>query len=268
MRPVSPVIIVVFTAALSVTETVAQEPARTLVAVFAHEDDETSVGPILARYAREGAQVYLIVATDGAEGRAHTSILPGPELARVRAEEGRCATGELGIHPPILLGFPDAKLGDYLDDRARLFRLTERVHEELQRLHADALITWGPDGGTGHPDHRIVSNIVTQLVRSGAPGVPERVFYASLPSAGFKMMNPTRGEPRYLIPLEKYFTVRIAFAETDFERARRAMSCHRTQYSDEIVQRIFEATRPVWNGIIPLMPLFPATAGTDLLAPK
>jgi LmbE family N-acetylglucosaminyl deacetylase len=39
------------------------------------------------------------------------------------------------------------------------------------------VITWGPDGGTGHPDHRIVSNIVTQLQRAGAPGVPEHVFY-------------------------------------------------------------------------------------------
>ena len=43
------------------------------------------------------------------------------------------------------------------------------------------MITWGPDGGTGHPDHRLVSNIVTQLQRAGAPGVPERVFYMNLP---------------------------------------------------------------------------------------
>jgi LmbE family N-acetylglucosaminyl deacetylase len=186
----------------------------------------------------------------------------------VRAEEARCATSALGIHPPVLLDFPDAKLGDYLDDPARLPRLSDRILEDLQRLRADALITWGPDGATGHPDHRLVSNIVTQLVRSGTSGVPERVFYASLPSAGFQIMNPTRGAPKHLIPQEKYFTVRIAFTDVDFDRARRAMSCHRTQYSDEIVQRIFEAARPVWNGVIPLIPLFPASAGTSLLAPE
>jgi GlcNAc-PI de-N-acetylase len=151
------------------------------------------------------ARRYLLIATDGAQGGRYTSIPRGPELARVRAEEARCATNALGIHPPVLLDFPDAKLGDYLDDPGRLPRLSDRILEELQRLRADALITWGPDGATGHPDHRIVSNVVTQLVRSGASGVPERVFYASLPAAGFQIMSPTRGAQKNLIPQEKYF---------------------------------------------------------------
>ena len=69
---------------------------------------------------------------------------------------------------PILLGFPDGKLGDYVGDRALIYRVTQRIAEELGRLRPDAVITWGPDGGTGHPDHRIVSNIVTQLQRAGA----------------------------------------------------------------------------------------------------
>src|SRR6185295_5010706 len=61
----------------------AQGASRTLVAVFAHGDDEGAAAPILARYAREGVQVYLVIATDGAQGGAHTSIPRGPELARV-----------------------------------------------------------------------------------------------------------------------------------------------------------------------------------------
>ena len=174
----------------------AQGAARTLVAVFAHADDEGAAAPILARYAREGVQVYLIIATDGAQGGAHTSIPRGPELARVRGEEARCAADALGIHAPILLGFPDAQLGNYMEDPTRLFQLTARVQGELQRLHPDAVITWGPDGGTGHPDHRIVSNVVTQLVRAGAPGAPERLFYASLPAEGFRAMNPAHAESR------------------------------------------------------------------------
>ena len=52
----------------------AQSAPRTLVAVFAHGDDEGVVSPILARYAREGARVYVIIATDGAQGGRHTSI--------------------------------------------------------------------------------------------------------------------------------------------------------------------------------------------------
>ena len=89
----------------------AQGAGKTLVAVIAHSDDETAAAPILARYAREGVQVYLLVATDGAEGGTHTTIPLGPELARARAEEARCAADALGAQPPILLGFPDGKLG-------------------------------------------------------------------------------------------------------------------------------------------------------------
>jgi len=242
----------------------AQGTPKTLVAVFAHGDDDGAAAPILARYAREGVQVYLIIATDGAQGGVHTSVPRGPELARVRSEEARCATDALGIHPPILLGFPDAQLGNYIDDRERLFRLTARIQEELQRLTPDALITWGPDGGTGHPDHRLVSSIVTQLVREGAPGVPERLFYASLPERAFRAINPARGEPPSLRPVPKYFSARIPFSTSDFDAARRSMACHKTQYSDDFVERVSAATRDVLNGELPLSPWLPAAATTDL----
>ena len=177
-----------------------QGKARTLVAVWAHADDEGPVAPILARYAREGVQVHMIIATDGAQGAANTSVPRGPEIAKLRVEEARCSAQALGTHRPILLGFPDGALGHYNADPALLFRVTQRVHEELQRLRPDVLITWGPDGGYGHPDHRIVSNIVTQLARAGAPGVPQRVFYAPIPAEGIRAMNPTRGVPPFVIP--------------------------------------------------------------------
>jgi hypothetical protein len=70
---------------------IAQGTARTLVAVWAHADDEGPVAPILARYAREGVQVHMIIATDGAQGAANTSVPRGPEIAKLRAEEARCS---------------------------------------------------------------------------------------------------------------------------------------------------------------------------------
>jgi len=245
-------------------QVLAQGASKTLVAVFAHGDDEGPASPILARYAREGVRVYMIIATDGAQGGAHTSIPRGPELARMRSEEARCAADALGIHAPILLGFPDAQLGNYMEDPSRLFQLTARVQGELQRLRPDAVITWGPDGATGHPDHRIVSSVVTQLVRAGAPGVSERLFYVSLPIEGFRAMNPARGEPSFLIPLAKYFSARVPFSTADFEASRRSMACHKTQYSDEIVQKVSEAARGALKGELPLVPLFPTAATNDL----
>ena len=238
-----------------------QAPARTLVAVYAHPDDESSASPILARYAREGVKVHLIIVTDGAAGGQNTTIPRGAELARARAEEARCATGALGAAPPILLEFPDGQLGNYADDPLRLFKVTQRVQEELQRLRPDALITWGPDGGTGHPDHRLVSAVVTQLVRTGAPGVPERLFYASLPEAAMKVANP-RGAPPMLIPDVKHLTTRVPFMPADLESARRSLSCHKTQFPADVIARVAESAKAVWNGVVPLSPAF-ASAGKD-----
>jgi LmbE family N-acetylglucosaminyl deacetylase len=168
------------------------------------------------------------------------------------------------MNPPIILGFPDGKLGDYIDDPARLFRLTQRVQEELQRLHPDALITWGPDGGTGHPDHRIVSSIVTQLVRAGAPGVPERLFYASIPVEGMRAMNPSRGAPPFVAPQMKYFTVRVPFISADFEAGRRSMACHKSQYPADTVSRVSNLMKATWNGVLPLIPAVGEGPGNDL----
>jgi len=245
-----------------------QAAPKTLVAVFAHPDDEGSAAPLLARYAREGVQVYVIVATDGAQGGAYTSIPRGPELARVRNEEMQCAAKALGAQPPVYLGFPDGELGHYMADPARLVQLTLRLQAELQRLRPDVIVTWGADGGPPHPDHKLVSNVVTQLVRAGAPGVPERLFYAYLPAEGMRVINPARGAPPFAVPLAKYLTVHVPFTPADFEAAQRSMACHRTQYSDEVLQRVTEASRKEWNGVLPMIPLLPSTAGNDLFAPR
>ena len=244
---------------------------KTLVALLAHPDDEAPIGPILARYAREGAQVYMIIATSGDQGAGQQgriqrpdSTQPGEALARARANEARCATDTLGIQPPILLGFPDGKLGDYVGDRSLIYRLTQRIAEEVQRLHPDAVITWGPDGGTGHPDHRMVSNIATQLQRAEAPGMPERLYYMYLPVEGIRAMNPQRGEPPLVIPVAKYFTVRVPFTPADLQAAERSMVCHRTQVTAETAQRVLPATARAWNGVIALVPAFPTTSGTDV----
>lgn len=242
----------------------AQAPARTLVAVWAHADDEVPVGPLLARYARDGVNVYMIIVTDGSQGGGNTSIPRGPALARARAEEARCATDALGVHPPILLGFPDGALGSYTADPALLYRLTEQLQKALQPLRADALVTWGPDGGTGHPDHRLVSSLVTQPVRAGAPGAPERLFYTSIPADGFRAMNPARGAPPFLVPQQTYFRTRVTFSDGDAAAAQRSMACHTTQYGDDVVRRVAAAMREAWKGELPLIPAFAPPPSNDL----
>ena len=245
--------------------------ARTLVAVLAHADDEGPIAPLLARYAREAVQVYMIVVSDGNAGAGQQGQIPRPEigltseeLATVRAGEARCAAQALGVQAPILLGFPDGRLGDYAGDRGLVYRATERIGAELQRLRPDVVITWGPDGGTGHPDHRIVSSIATQLQRAGAPGVPGRLFYMNLPVESMRAMNPQRGAPPFVVPQARYFTTRVPYAPQDLAAAKRSMACHRTQFTPEVVERVSSAAAAEWNEAIPLVPAFAAASATDV----
>jgi hypothetical protein len=64
----------------------ATSPARapkTLVGIWAHPDDDATVAPLLARYAREGVQVYSIIATDGSRGCKHTTVPCGPAMSAI-----------------------------------------------------------------------------------------------------------------------------------------------------------------------------------------
>jgi LmbE family N-acetylglucosaminyl deacetylase len=258
-------------AMLPSTPAASQNRPRTIVALLAHADDETAAGPALARYAREGVQVQMIIVTDGSGGSGTQTYLQrsdsgpmGDALVKARADEARCAATTLGARDPILLGFPDGKLGDYLGDRSLMTRLTDRIAKEIERLQPDVVVTWGPDGGTGHPDHRIVSNIATQLLRFGAPGMPERLFYMYLPIEMIRLANPQRGEPPLLFPQAKYFTVKVPFTPADLDAAVQTMACHKTQFSAETMQRFLSARDRVWNGAVAFVPASPALSGDDL----
>ncbi len=109
-----------------------------------------------------------------------------------------------------------------------------------------------------------MSSIVTQLQRTGAPGVPERLFYMSLPVELMRALNPQRGAPPLLVPKAAHFTTSVAFAPEDLAAAKRSMACHRTQFTPEVVARVAAAAAGAWNSAIPLVPAFPAAAATEL----
>jgi LmbE family N-acetylglucosaminyl deacetylase len=204
----------------------AQNRGGTLLAVFAHPDDERIVGPLLARYAREGHRVYLVIATDGSRGvTEHAGIPAGAGLAQVRAGEARCAAGRLGIEPPILLGLPDGGLASF----PTLGRLREELTRLLGTLRPDALLTIGPEGGTGHPDHRLVGNVATEVVQGVTGAEPPALYYASLPAERMRSAPPAR--PAVTAVPERYLSVQVPFTPRDFDAARAAFDCHASQYT-------------------------------------
>src|SRR5687768_3343199 len=158
-----------------------------IVAVFAHPDDERVIGPLLSRLAREGRETHLVIATDGSKGvRDFAKIPAGTELAAARTKEAKCAADRLGVRQLHLLGLPDGGLASF----DVLGRLRTGLAAIIDSLNPAAIITLGPEGGTGHPDHRLVGNVATQIVQSDARYANIDLLYASLPTERLRTAPP------------------------------------------------------------------------------
>jgi LmbE family N-acetylglucosaminyl deacetylase len=225
---------------------------RKIVAVFAHPDDETMAGPLLARYGREpGVEVYLVVATNGEKGAMPFSKIPaGPELAAARVKEVACAAGHLGAKTPILYGLPDGGLHDV----RILADLAARLEKTFRELAPDAIVTWGPEGGYGHGDHRLVSAVVTQVVQAG--GVTDRLYYAALPNSGLKpeLLASSKFPALFRSTADEHLTMRVPYTPADASQARAALACHATQFTPQTMDTISTLTDRVNRGTAYLRP--------------
>jgi LmbE family N-acetylglucosaminyl deacetylase len=144
---------------------------RSLLAVFAHPDDESlACGGLLAWCAHLGARVSVCCATAGELG-------PGPENIRsVRLQELRNAARILGVTDLVLLDYADGML-----PWAGAERLETDIRSAIGRLHPDVVITFGEDGLYGHPDHIAIHERTTAAVGAlGADG--PALYYVTMPS--------------------------------------------------------------------------------------
>lgn len=244
-----------------------QTASRTLLAVFAHPDDEQVVSPMLARYAREGVKVVLAIATDGQKGvRQHAGISAGEALATARAGEARCACERLGIEPPILIGIEDGAL----HQQENKVKARDQVAKLLSALKPDAVVTWGPDGVTGHTDHRMISNIVTEVIQRGGAGVTSSLFYAGLPAERLPALKDAAGGkplplPDVAVVAERYLPVRIAYTDADARSAAESLACHKSQYTPEEMAMMTQMARTLEDGAVRLRPWFgEARSATDV----
>jgi len=229
----------------------AQNPPRVLLAVTAHPDDEAFMGPILARYAREGVKVYLAIATKGEKGVNDFAKIPaGEPLATARRAEATCACKQLGIQPPLFFNLNDGELGAMTNPLAKnIHAVADNVQKLIDELHPQVILTWGPDGGYGHPDHRLVSDAVTQVVQSMHSNI--KLYYPGLSPAQAKALNsiwPASLQFHTLDPA--YLTVNISYTKQDEEKFQRAFECHKSQYTAETFQALEKAMDEGWHGTV------------------
>jgi LmbE family N-acetylglucosaminyl deacetylase len=126
-----------------------------LLAIFPHPDDETlGLGSTLARYSAEGVETQLVCATRGEMGWFDSEgPNPGSEgVGLIRTEELKCAASQLGLYAVHFLDYIDG-----LVDQAEPLEIIAKLVAYIRRIRPHVVVTFGPDGSYGHPDHIALS---------------------------------------------------------------------------------------------------------------
>jgi len=185
-----------------------ERDGRRLLVVLAHPDDESfGMGGTLARYADEGVDVHIAIATDGvagsvAGGYEHTLA----ELAAVRRQEVEKAVAILGgtLH---MLGYRDS---GYIGDPANkhpdafinsdLHEATGRVVALIRQIRPQVVVTHDETGGYYHPDHIFCWKITSAAFEAAgdatrypeigpAPYKPQRLYYTAFSNRIVKLFS-------------------------------------------------------------------------------
>ncbi len=213
--------------------------ALRLLCVLAHPDDESlGTGGTLAKCSAEGIETFVVPATRGERGRFGDGVeSPGPEVVgRTREAELRAAANELGVREVTVLGYPDGGLE--LVNRAEV---VQAVAGHIARIRPHVVITFGPDGAYGHPDHIAISQITCAAVVAAAGaghGVSKLYFIAwsagpwrAYEAALRKLVFRVDGEERQAVPWQEWAITTRLDTTAVWQTVWRAVTEHRTQMS-------------------------------------
>lgn len=215
-----------------------------LLAVLAHPDDESlGNGGALALCAEQGIATYVVTATRGQRGRFFDNAnRPDDEtVGRVREEELREASRELGVREVTLLDYMDGSL-----DRADPGEIIAAIAGHIRRIRPQVVVTFDQYGAYGHPDHIAISQFTTAAIVAAADaavatdGAPHRVaklYYMALDTVQWdahqtafkKLVSRVDGIERVATPWPDWSITTRLDARHTWPIVWRAVQCHRTQ---------------------------------------
>jgi len=220
------------------------------MAVLAHPDDESlGCGGTLAKYAAEGVETSLVTATRGERGRFH-GIAPGAghpgseALAAIRESELRAAADQLGVRDVSLIDYRDQEL-----DRADPREAVGRIARHLRRVRPQVVVTFGPDGSYGHPDHIAICQFATAATIAAAdpgysgegaelaPHAVIKLYYMAWPASAVaayeeafrKLVSKVDGVDRESTPWPEWAITTVIDTSAFWPTVWRAVSCHESQ---------------------------------------
>ena len=139
---------------------------KRLLGVWAHPDDECYLSAgLMARVVAAGGHVRIVCATSGELGTSDPTEAGTERFAYSRRIELQSSLDVLGVHDLHVIGLPDGGCSDS-DDAT----MSAVVADHIAEIGADTVVTFGPDGITGHADHAAVSRWTTAAAsRSPCP---------------------------------------------------------------------------------------------------
>ncbi|HEX7022490.1 MAG TPA: PIG-L deacetylase family protein [Trueperaceae bacterium] len=220
---------------------------RTLLAIFAHPDDEAfGTGGTLAHYAALGYRVRLLCATRGESGKiTDPEITADADLAEVREAELQAACLALGIDAPVFLGFHDSGRQErtrHDDPRALMnvdeLELERAILPHISKFLPEVVITFDPHGIYGHVDHIKIHRAATAAFWSAgnvAAVPPRRLFYTAMAAGRLREMQAARqNSPMSGLDPDLYGVSEGSFAavldvSAQLEAKQQAIRAHRSQ---------------------------------------
>ena len=197
-----------------------EEMPGVVLAVYAHPDDaDVACGGSLARWAKAGAAVHLVVCTDGGKGTTDPVVVPA-ELAAARSGELQESSALIGLASVENLGFPDGELADTDDFRRTLVAKVRALRPELVCGHDPSAMFFGQNY-FNHRDHRILGGALLDAV------APAAALPHYFPDAG-----PAHQVATVLLSgtLEPDEWVDVSGT---IETKAAAVECHRTQFAGQ-----------------------------------
>jgi LmbE family N-acetylglucosaminyl deacetylase len=262
------------------------EPApRSLLIAYPHPDDETfGNAGIVARYAAEGVAVHYACATRGEVGTVTPELLGDyPDAGALRTDELACAARTLNMAGVHFLNYRDSGMQGAPDNQhpgclvqAPLDAVAGKLVALMRALRPQVVLTFGPYGGYGHPDHIKIHHAThaafaaagdparypEQIAAGLAPWQPQKLYYSTFSTRVLKIIvslsrffgqDPRRGgrnqDIDFVEALDQATAVTTTVDTGAYEAQKlAAFLCHRSQLDGMGLSRLPAPVRRMWLG--------------------
>lgn len=202
-----------------------------LLVVLAHPDDESmGTGGLILRHTRPGIAVHLICSTRGEQGwGGKPSGARKEDLSGIRTAELEAAAAALALSSVELWDYPDGGAARWNQDE-----ITAKVRAYAERLRPAAVVTWGPDGGYGHPDHIAIGRCTDAAVAGIDESVRPALYHLAVDAqlaVFYREALQLNGQGGGVLPIvvTDHVDLVLELSPEEVQMKLRAIDCHASQ---------------------------------------